>query len=72
MKTRQRRGTKLIDSKIEKARKLLEKVEARRDKVALNLRVLMDRRDEIRRQEIVDAIGTSRRSYDEILNFIKS
>lgn len=72
MKTRQRRGTKLIDSKIEKARKLLEKIEARRDKVALNLRVLMDRRDEIRRQEIVDAIGTSRRSYDEILNFIKS
>lgn len=72
MKTRQRRETKLIDSKIEKARKLLEKVEARRDKVALNLRVLMDRRDEIRRQEIVDAIGTSRRSYDEILNFIKS
>lgn len=71
MKTRQRRGTKLIDSKIKKARKLLEKVEARRDKVALNLRVLMDRRDEIRRQEIVDAIGTSRRSYDEILNFIK-
>ncbi len=38
----------------------------------MNLRVLMDRRDEIRRQEIVDAIGTSRRSYDEILNFIKS
>lgn len=71
MKTRQRRGTKLIDSKIEKARKLLEKVEARRDKVALNLRVLMDRRNEIRRLEIVDAIGTSRRSYDEILNFIK-
>lgn len=72
MKTRQRRGTKSIDSKIEKARKLLEKVEARRDKVAQNLRVLMDRRDEIRRQEIVDAIGTSRRCYDEILNFIKS
>lgn len=72
MKTRQRRRTKSIDAKINKARKLLEKVEARRDKVALNLRVLMDRRDEIRRQEIVDAIGTSRRSYDEILNFIKS
>lgn len=72
MKTRQRRGIKSIDSKIEKARKLLEKVEARRDKVALNLRVLMDRRDEIRRLEIVDAIRTSRRSYDEILNFIKS
>ena len=72
MKTRQRRRTKSIDVKIDKARALLEKVEARRDKVAQNLRTLMDRRDEIRRQEIVDAIGTSRRSYDEILNFIRS
>ena len=72
MKTRQRRRTKLIDVKIDKARALLEKVEARRDKVAQNLRTLVDRRDEIRKQEIIDAISGSRRSYDEILNFIKS
>lgn len=72
MKTRQRRGTKLIDSKIEKARKLPEKVEARRDKVALNLRVLMDHRDEERKRELLEAIGKSDRTYEEILNFIKS
>lgn len=71
MKTRQRCGTKLIDSKIEKARKLLEKVEARRDKAALNLRVLMDRRDEERKRELLEAIGKSDRTYEEILNFIK-
>jgi hypothetical protein len=51
---------------------MLEKVEARRDKLASNLKSLLDKRDEMRKQEIWDAISKSRRTHEEILNFIKA
>ena len=31
----------------------------------------MDERDESRKKEVLDAIGKSKRTYDEILNFIR-
>ena len=64
MKTRQRRGTKLIDSKIEKAK-------LRYERAAANLKALMDHRDEERKRELLEAIGKIDRTYEEILNFIK-
>ena len=72
MKTRRQRRTKTIESKIEQARIKLEKAEACRDRAAKDLKTLMDRRDEIRKRELMDAICKSRRSYEEILNFIRA
>lgn len=72
MKARRTRKTRSIDSKIEAAKRMLEKVEARRDKLASNLKSLLDKRDEMRKQEIWDPISKSRRTHEEILNFIKA
>ena len=71
MKTGCRRTTKTIDTKIEAAKRLLEKAKLRYERAAANLKALMDHRDEERKRELLDAIGKSDRTYEEILNFIK-
>lgn len=71
MKTGCRRTTKTTDTKIEAAKRLLEKAKLRYERAAANLKVLMDRRDEERKRELLEAIGKSDRTYEEILNFIK-
>lgn len=71
MKTGCRRTTKTIDTKIEAAKRLLEKAKLRYERAAANLKALMDRRDEVRKRELLEAIGKSDRTYEEILNFIK-
>ena len=72
MKTGCRRTTKTIDTKIEAAKRLLEKAKLRYERAAANLKALMDHRDEERKRELLEAIGKSDRTYEEILNFIKS
>lgn len=71
MKTRRTRTAKTTDSKIEAAKQLLEKAKLRYERAAANLKALLDRRDEERKRELLDAIGKSDRTYDEILNFIR-
>lgn len=71
MKTRRRRTTKSIDSKIEAAKTKLERAKARYEKAAKNLEALMNERDEVRKRELFEAIGKSDRTYEEILNFIR-
>lgn len=71
MKTRRARTAKTTDSKIESAKQLLEKAKLRYERAAANLKALLDRRDEERKRELLDAIGKSDRTYDEILNFIR-
>lgn len=71
MKTGCRRTTKTIDTKIEAAKRLLEKAKLRYERAAANLKALMDHRDEERKRELLEAIGKSDRTYEEILNFIK-
>lgn len=71
MKTRRTRTAKTTDSKIETAKQLLEKAKLRYERAAANLKALLDRRDEERKRELLDAIGKSDRTYDEILNFIR-
>lgn len=71
MKTRRARTAKTTDSKIEAAKQLLEKAKLRYERAAANLKALLDRRDEERKRELLDAIGKSDRTYDEILNFIR-
>jgi len=70
-KTRRRRTTKSIDSKIDAAKTKLERAKARHEKAAKDLETLMDERDEIRKRELLEAIGKSGRTYEEILNFIR-
>ncbi len=71
MRARGRRNAKSIDSKIEAAKLLLEKARRRYDRASSNLKSLMDQRDEQRKRELLEAIGKSDRTYDEILNFIR-
>ncbi len=71
MKTRRTRTAKTTDSKIEAAKQLLEKAKLRYERAAANLKALLDRRDEERKRELLEAIGKSDRTYDEILNFIR-
>ena len=71
MRTRRKRTTKSIDSKIEAAKTKLERAKTRYEKAAKNLETLMNERDEIRNRELLEAIGKSDRTYDELLNFIR-
>jgi flagellar biosynthesis chaperone FliJ len=71
MRTRRKRTTKSIDSKIEAAKQNLERAKARYEKAAKTLETLMNERDEIRKRELLEAIGKSDRTYEEILNFIR-
>ena len=71
MRNKGRRTLKSIDTKIEVARKLLEKARLRYEKASANLETLLDRRDEERKRELIEAIGKSERTYEEILNFIR-
>ena len=71
MRTRRKRTTKSTDSKIEAAKTKLERAKARYEKATKNHETLMNERDEIRKRELLDAIGKSDRTYDETLNFIR-
>lgn len=45
---------------------------ARHEKAVEALKPLLDRRDEMRKRELMQAIADSDRTYEEILRFIKS
>ena len=45
---------------------------ARHEKAVEALKSLLDRRDEMRKRELMQAIADSDRTYEEILRFIKS
>jgi hypothetical protein len=72
--TRQRktRRTIGIDTKIQAARDSVAKAKARYDKAVETLKALLDKRDEMRKVELMNAIADSDRTYEEILRFIKS
>ena len=41
------------------------------DKATKALKDLLDKRDSIRREELINAISKSNRTYDEIMQFLK-
>lgn len=63
MRTRRRRMTKIIDSKIEAVETKLE--------LAKDLETLIIEHNEIRKRGLLKAFGKSGRTYEEILNFIR-
>lgn len=69
--TRRKRRSVNIDEKIEKTRNKLEKARSRCEKIEAEYKALLARRDESRRKKLMDALAKSRRSFDEVMNFIK-
>ena len=68
---RRKRRSVGIDEKIEKTRCKLEKARSRCDKVETEYKTLLAKRDESRRKMLMDAIAKSRRTFDEVMNFIR-
>lgn len=71
-KQRKTRRTIAIDTKIQAARDAAARAKARYDKAVDTLKSLLDRRDEMRKKELMQAIQDSERTYEEILRFIRS
>ncbi len=59
-----------LDEKIEKAEADVITAKKRYDHATANLKELLDKRDAIRKEEIMSAIVKSGRSYEEIMNFL--
>ena len=55
-----------INEKIEKARQKLEKARSRYDSIEAEYKALQAKRDESRRKMLMEAIGKSRRTFDEL------
>lgn len=68
---RRKRRTISVDDRVAAAKAKVEKIKLRYDRAIAELRKVMDERDESRKKEVLDAIGKSKRTYDEILNFIR-
>lgn len=59
-----------LDEKIEKAEADVIAAKKRYDHTTAVLKELLDKRDAIRKDEILSAIVKSGRSYEEIMNFL--
>ena len=65
------RGPKiLIDEKIRQSEAALAKAKARYDAEAAVLKELLQKRQAMRDRELIEAIAKSRRSFEEILDYI--
>ena len=59
-----------IGRKIEKAEADVVAAKKKYDQATANLKELLDKRDAIRKEEILSAVVKSGRSYEEIMNFL--
>lgn len=65
------RGPKiLIDEKIKQSEAALAKAKSRYDAEAAVLKELLQKRQAMRDRELIEAIAKSRRSFEEILDYI--
>lgn len=64
-------GMEAIEAEIEKAEEALCKSKAKYDADKAYLKQILDKRDALRKDEVIKAIAQSKRSYEEILRFIK-
>lgn len=67
-----RTGDITLEQKIEKAQQAVIKTKEKYDEAAGELKKLLDKKEAARKDEIMAAIVKSKRSYDEILDFIDS
>ena len=66
------RKTITLDEKIEKAQETVEKTKVRYDAAVKELRILLEKKDAQRKQELLKAVENSPRSFDEIMAFLKA
>lgn len=64
-------GLETLDQKIEKAQSDVVKAKKKYDLAVSTLKDLMDKRDALKRDELINAIMKSDKSYDQILQFIQ-
>ena len=65
------RRTISIDEKIEAQKKAVIKAKERYDSELTELEALMEKRDEQRSEEIIKALGKSKHSYSELMDFLE-
>ena len=61
-----------IDDKIVKAQENVERSKAKYDAAIAELKQLLAKKDAMKKDELMNAIIRSKKSYDEILEFLKS
>ena len=61
-----------VEAKIEKAQEAVSKKKKEYDEAVAVLSDLLDKRDALRRDELVKAIMKSDRTYEEVLEFLES
>ncbi len=61
-----------LDKKIEKAQELVSRRKKLYDEAIASLSDLLDKRDALRRDELVKAIMNSARTYEEVLEFLNT
>ena len=64
-------GLDTLEQKIEKAQSDVVKAKKKYDLTVATLKDLMDKRDALKRDELIIAIMKSEKSYDQILQFIQ-
>ena len=70
--TRRIRDYDNLEEKIEKAEADVIAAKKKYDQATANLKELLDKRDAIRKEEILSAVVKSGRSYEEIMNFLNA
>ena len=60
-----------IDDKIEQQKLVVSKYKEKYDAAVEELEKLLRKRDELRNKELLTAISTSSRSYEEIMEFLQ-
>ena len=63
--------TTSLDDKIEQQKKVLEKAKVKYEKEKETMAQLVKLRNEMRKEELMDAVIKIKRSYSEIMAFIK-
>ena len=70
-KARKTRRSVTLDSKITAAQEKVVRAKARYEKAVKALEALMEKREESRRRELMEAVRKSDHTYEEILCFIR-
>lgn len=70
-KAKKARRSITLDSKITEAQAKVVRAKAMCERAVKALEALMERRDEIRRRELMEAVRKSDHTYEEILCFIR-
>ncbi len=61
-----------IDQKIARAEENVSKSKAKYDEAVAELKQLLEKKDELKKEELLTALANSGKSYDEIMEFLKS